>query len=134
MKIWFNYNRYKILYWLISGAFLVLVTNLILFIFVDLYNLSLKMSTIITGEIGILLRFIVNQYLIFKKKDLLLKSLWNFHLSSFLAYIIWVVATNYFASLGINYLIASLLAILFSMITNFVLNFFWIWKKETNII
>jgi len=130
---WLNKNKDRIIYWITSGFVLTIIVNIFLYLFVEYFYLTLPIATILSAEIGLLIRFLVNQKLIFKKKDQLIKSLINFHISSSITLIIWVSLTNILSMLEVHYIFASIISLFVTTTLNFIFNFFWIWKTETKL-
>ena len=130
---WLSKNNREIGYWILSGIALAVITNFFLYVFVEYIEISLILATILSGQIGLLARFIINQKFIFKKKDFFLKSLIKFQVSSSFTFLVWVGLTNMLAEMSVHYIISSILALCISTIMNFVMNFFWIWSKETKL-
>ena len=132
IRLWLIHNRKKITYWLISGFFMLFVSTLILYILVDYLEIKLLVATIVSAEITLLIRFLINQKVIFKSADgNILRPLIRFHLASASAFIIWWGTTNLLAYNNIHYIYASVIAVAFSSGINFMTNFLWVWKNET---
>ena len=126
------HNRKKITYWLVSGFFMFFVSTLILYVLVDFLAIKLIVATIVCAEIVLLIRFLINQKVIFKPSDgNMLRLLIRFHLASASAFIIWWSTTNLLAYNDVYYIYASIIAVALSSGINFITNFLWIWKNET---
>lgn len=130
---WLNKNKGSVVYWVSTGFVLAIIANIFLYIFVEYLNLTLIIATILSAEIGLLIRFLVNQKLIFNKKDQFIKPLINFHIASSITFIVWVSLTNILSYLDIYYIAASILALIVTTTLNFIFNFFWVWRKETQL-
>jgi len=127
---WLFINKKKIIQWLVSGVGLFLFCNLILYLFVDIIKVKLFISSIIVAEIGLLIRFIINQKIIFKSKNNFFVHLLKFHSASLMSFLLWIGLINYLNFIGLHYLYSSLIAIIISTSVNFLFHFFWIWKEK----
>ena len=127
---WLFINKKKIIQWLVSGVGLFLFCNLILYLFVDIIKVKLFISSIIVAEIGLLIRFIINQKIIFKSKNNFFVHLLKFHSASLMSFLLWIGLINYLNFIGLHYLYSSLIAIIISTSVNFLFHFFWIWNGE----
>jgi putative flippase GtrA len=130
---WLSKNKREIGYWILSGLALAVITNLFLYVFVEYIGINLALGTILSGQLGLLSRFLINQKLIFKKKDFFVRSFIKFQISSSFTFLVWLSLTNILAEMSVHYIISSILALCISTIMNFVMNFFWIWNKETKL-
>ena len=109
-------------------------STITLYILVDLFSVSLIIATFLCAEIALLIRFLVNQKIIFRVSGGgLIRPLIKFHAASASAFIVWWGVTNLLAYMNIYYIYASILAVGFSSGINFLTNFLWIWKNETKL-
>ena len=131
-KHWLMNNQKKIYYWIASGFAMLFVSTAILYLFVDILKIKLLLATFLTAECALIIRFVINQRIIFKSSsENLTKQFLQFHIASASAFFVWWSATNLLAFNDIHYLVASLVAVGFSTGVNFFTNFFWVWKNET---
>lgn len=133
MILWIINNKKEIIFWIITGFLMMFLTTFFLFIFVDIFKINLLLSTFITAELSLIIRFLINDKMIFKSNNAFGISLLKFHIASASGFIIWWSITNLLSSFGIYYLYSSIIAVFFSTLFNFSTNFFWIWKKNIKI-
>lgn len=86
-------------------------------------------ATLASGEIGTVLRFLVVDRWVFGHRRPTLTRLWQYHVANALGFGIWWGAANLLEMAGVQYLVAAVLAMFFSVGFNMLSNFWWIWRK-----
>jgi len=126
---WININKKKIITWLFIGVIFVFYSSFLLYVFVDILMLKLHYASIVVGEICIVSRFLINHFFIFDN-DKIFQALIKFHIASIGGLIIWWLILNTLNFFGIHYLVASIVAVMFSTFVNFTTSFFWVWHEK----
>jgi len=88
------------------------------------------LATLLSGEICTILRFLVVDRWVFNHPRPTLTRLWQYHIANALGFAIWWSAANGLKFAGVHYLLASVLAMFFSVGFSFATNFLWIWRKQ----
>jgi len=60
-----------------------------------------------------------------------MEAAWPYHVANALGFAVWWSAANLLKSVGVHYLVASVLAIVFSVGFGLVSNFLWIWRNPS---
>ena len=123
-------NRYKLLRWFSAGLVFTGISTALLFGFVDILRLSVPIGTLLTAEIGTLLRFFVNHYWVFGLRNPTIKNCVQYHVANAGAFAVWWVTANTLTLLGMHYLLAGIAAVACSTLLSLSTNFFWIWRKR----
>lgn len=123
-------NGGELLRWLFAGLLFMFLSTGFLYIFVDVLQINILLATFLSAESSTLLRFVVNSYWVFEVRKLSFRECWQYHLANAGAFLVWWSVTNFLIYFGINYLVASVLAIGSSTLISLTTNFFWIWKKK----
>ena len=89
------------------------------------------LATLLSGEIGTVLRFLVVDRWVFRHPRPTVRRLWQYHVANALGFGIWWGVANLLEAAGVQYLVASVLAMFFSVGVNMLSNFWWIWRKPT---
>ncbi|HEY4246781.1 MAG TPA: GtrA family protein [Lacunisphaera sp.] len=89
------------------------------------------LATLLSSEICTLLRFVAVNRWVFPHHHLTWRRLWRYHVVNALGFAIWWGAANILKLVGVDYLLASALAIFFSVGFSMVSNFYWVWRKPT---
>ena len=89
-----------------------------------------ELATLLSGEICTILRFLVVDRWVFNHARPTLTRLWQYHVANALGFAIWWSAANGLKFAGVHYLLASVLAMFFSVGFNFAANFLWIWRRR----
>ncbi|HTB80142.1 MAG TPA: GtrA family protein [Opitutaceae bacterium] len=87
-------------------------------------------ATLTAGEIGTVLRFLVVDRWVFNHRRPTWGRLWQYHVANAAGFAVWWSAANLLKSAGVNYLLASIFAMFFSIGFNLLSNFWWIWRKR----
>ena len=116
-------------WWIVGLTFLV-VGSAILYVFVSLLRWPLTIATVVSAEITLQIRFLINDRWVFGHPRPAWSRLWQFHVASAGGSSIWWVVANVLPRFGIHYLIASAVgsacSVCFSMLTNFL----WVWRRR----
>ncbi len=92
---------------------------------------SLFSATLITAEVGTILRFLVNDRWVFGSPRPSLGRLWQFHVANAASFIIWWGLGNLLPMLGMHYLVASVAATACSVGISMITNFGWVWRGHS---
>ena len=114
--------------WLTAGLTFVGITSVFLFFFVDLLGATVQIGTLLALELSTLLRFYVNEKWVFKTVNISWRRLWHYHIANAGASAVWWVATNYLNHVGVNHVIAAILAVGVSTGFSMASNFLWVWR------
>jgi putative flippase GtrA len=87
------------------------------------------LATLLSGEICTILRFLAVDSWVFSHKRPTFKKLWQYHVATALGFAVWWSAANLLKFFGVQYLVAAVLAMFFSVGFNMFSNFLWIWRK-----
>jgi len=115
--------------WLIVGVAFLGVGTALLYVAVGLLHMPLVVATVVTAEVVLLIRFLINDRWVFGYRFPTWRRLWQFHAAGAGGFAVWWVVTNVLPRFGIHYLIASAAGSGSSMFLSIVTNFFWIWRK-----
>jgi len=116
--------------WLFAGLVFMGLNTIFLKVLVGVLELRPIVGTLLAGELSTLLRYFVNDHWVFGHKRPTWRRLWQYHLANAGALALWWLATNAIILLGVNYLLAGILAIAFSTGFSMASNFYWIWRKK----
>jgi putative flippase GtrA len=116
--------------WLAAGVVFIGINTAFLYVFVEWMGLRLAIATLLSAEICTLLRFFINEHWVFRTQMRSWKRLLQFHIANGGAFLVWWAGTIVLARGGINYLLASILAVGLSTGFSFASSFFWIWRKK----
>jgi len=86
-------------------------------------------ATFCSGVICTVFRFLVVDRWVFGHPRPTWKRLWQYNFANAAGFCVWWSAANVLKSIGVNYLLASMLAMFFSIGFSLHSNFFWIWRK-----
>ena len=99
-------------------------------LFVDVFHWPYALATLVQSETCNLLRFFVNDRWVFGKRRPTWKRLLQYHVANAMGFLVWWAGANGLKALGVNYLLASVLAMLGSFGVSWLTNFRWIWRKR----
>ena len=122
--------RTRLIRWTVVGIIFVAINTATLYCFVDLAELALPLGTLLTAEIGILLRFAANNYWVFHARRPTWRLCLQYHVANAGVFILWWVATNALNLAGVQYLLAGIIAVAFSTGLSLCADFLWIWRKQ----
>jgi putative flippase GtrA len=99
-------------------------------VFVDVLHWPYALSTLVQSETCNVLRFFVNDRWVFGRRRPTWKRLGQYHVANALGFAVWWAGANGLKALGMNYLLASIVAMLGSFGVSWITNFRWIWRKR----
>jgi len=100
----------------------------VLYLVIDGLRLPLLTGTLLTGEVTVLLRFLVNDRWVFGHRVPTWTRLWQFHIASAGGAAIWWMVSNALPRFGVHYLIASTAGTACSVFLSMFTNFLWVWR------
>jgi putative flippase GtrA len=119
----------KVRWFAVAGVFTALGLGL-LKLFVSVFHWHYAISTFVQSEICNVLRFFVNDHWVFRRERPTWRRLWQYHVANALGLAVWWGGANALKAAGMNYLLASLAAMLGSVGVSLATNFGWIWKRR----
>ena len=125
-----RHNLSSIARWLFAGLIFMGVNTALLYLFVQHLGITIPLSTLLSAEICTIFRFLLNDAWVFRIYRPTWRKLWQYHVANATAFFIWWISANVLNRLGINYLLASILAVGFSTTVSFASNFLWIWRAK----
>ena len=114
-------------WWIVGLAFHGIGLAL-LWVFTQVLRVPLAVGTIVSAEITLLVRFLVNDRWVFGNARPTWARLWKFHAAAAGGTAIWWVVTNGLARAGVNYLIAANAGTACSVLFSMASNFLWVWR------
>lgn len=87
-------------------------------------------ATLVQSETCNLLRFFVNDRWVFGRRKPTWKRLVQYHVANAMGFAVWWAGANALKAVGVNYLLASVIAMLGSFGVSWLTNFRWIWRKR----
>lgn len=121
----------EVLRWLVVGVVFAVLGIGLLKLMAGVLGWPYTLATLVSGEIVTILRFLVVDRWVFRHPRPTLRRLGQYHIANALGFGIWWSAANLLAAAGVQYLVASVLAMCFSVGINMLSNFGWIWRKPT---
>lgn len=125
-------SREMLRWWAVALAFVGVNIGL-LYLFVDLLAVPVLLATFVAAEIGVLLRFVVNDRWVFRQSRITLERLWRYHIAIAGSFTIWWTITNVIVLLGGHYILASVAGMACSVLLSIATNFFWIWSHKSDL-
>jgi len=119
-----------LLRWFAVGMAFLVVGTALLWVAKDLLHMPLFVSTVVSAELTLLIRFLINDRWVFGNQRPTLMRLWQFHVAGAGGFVIWMTVTNVLPKFGVHYLIASAAGSAASMLFSIMTNFLWIWRKK----
>lgn len=119
----------QVVRWLMVGLLFAGVGLGLLKLLAGVLEWPYALATFCSGEIGTLLRFLVVDRWVFGHPRPSWTRLWQYHVANAVGFAVWWAAANLLKSVGVHYLVASVLAMFFSVGFNLLSNFLWIWRK-----
>lgn len=114
--------------WFAIGIVFAVIGLGLITLFVSVLTWPFWIATALSGEIGTILRFLAVDRLVFGHRRPSWKRLLQYHIANALGFGIWWTAANVLQAAGLQYLLASIAAMVFSVCFNFLMNFWWIWR------
>lgn len=112
------------------GVVFVAINTAILYCLVDLAGFAVPLGTLLTAEIGTLLRFLANHHWVFRARKPTWRQCLQYHVANVGVFIVWWATANALALAGVQYLLAGIIAVAFSTGFSLYANFLWVWRKE----
>jgi putative flippase GtrA len=119
----------KVIRWLAVGVFFAGFGLGLIKLMAGVLAWPYGVATLCSGEIGTVFRFLAVDRWVFGHPRPTWRRLWQYHVANALGFGIWWTAANVLKSVGVNYLVASVLAMFFSVGFSMLSNFRWIWRK-----
>jgi putative flippase GtrA len=116
--------------WLVIGFVFAVASLGLLKLLVVSLAWPYAVATLCSGEICTILRFLVVDRWVFNHRALTWKKLCQYHAANALGFGIWWGVANLLKAAGVNYLLAAVLAMFFSVGFNLLSNFLWIWRTS----
>ena len=116
--------------WVAAGGVFTVVNTALLYLFIGRLGMPVAAGTFLGAEVCTLLRFLVNDHWVFGHRRPSWRRLWQYHVANGAAFVIWWAATNVLTLLGVQYLLAGVAAVVFSVGFSMGSNFLWIWRKK----
>lgn len=129
MKILKRIITPQVLRWVVVGFVAAGVGLSLIKLMAGILAWPFAVATLASGEVTTILRFFAVDRWVFHHQRPTLKRLWQYHLANALGFAIWWCAANALKYFGVDYLVASVLAMFASVGFNLLSNFFWIWRK-----
>lgn len=120
-----------VLRWLAVGFFFAAVGIGLIKLMAGILGWPYFAATLCAGEIGTILRFFAVDRWVFGHRRPTWKRLGQYHVANALGFGVWWGAANVLQAIGVQYLLASILAMGFSVGFNLLSNFLWIWRKSS---
>ena len=122
-------NRRRLLTWFGAGLAMMGINTVFLFLLVNTLGLSVPVATFLGAEACTLLRFLINHYWVFGRRNPTFRSCVHYHIANAAAFAVWWVTANLLTVLGMHYLVAGIAAVSCSTLISLTTNFLWIWRK-----
>lgn len=130
IKLFLLQNKMQLVKWILAGLFFMGISSIFLYIFVEIFYVSMVWATLLSAELCTLLRYFINSIWIFKVNKCTVKSCIQYHIANGGAFLVWWSTANLFVLFGMYYIVAGALAVGASIFFSLFSNFFWVWKKE----
>ena len=115
-------------WWAVGLLFLVINIPL-LYSLHDVLGLPVWLATLVGGEIGTILRFLVNDRWVFGNPRPTWLRLFKYQIAVASSFAIWWAVTNALAQIGVHYLVANVGGQMASVGWSMLTNFGWIWRR-----
>lgn len=118
-----------VLRWVVLGAFFTAFGVCLIKVLAGVLQWPYVVATLVSGEIGTILRFLAVDWWVFQHARPTRKRLWQYHAANVVGFTIWWGAANLLKAVGVQYLVASVLATFVSVGFSLASNFLWVWRK-----
>jgi len=115
--------------WFTAGLIFMGLNTGLLYLLVQQLGLKVPLATFLCAEVCTLLRYVMNDVWVFRSGKLTWMKLWQYHVANGTAFVVWWVAANVMNRMGVQYLVASILAVGFSTTISLASNYLWIWRR-----
>ncbi|MFT3772257.1 MAG: GtrA family protein [Minicystis sp.] len=112
------------------GALFTALTVPLLDFLREVLGLPLTVASLVSWEIGTLLRFFINDRWVFGERRPTWARLWKYHAAAAGTFVLWWTATNVIPRWGVHYLAASVLATGLSVTWSLASNYLWVWSRR----
>jgi putative flippase GtrA len=116
-------------WWIVGVIFLGWSTG-VLYLLVSFARMPLTIASLITAEVGTILRFFVNARWVFGHRRPTRLRFWQYHVANAGGFAIWWSVCNLLPLFGVHFLFASLAATACSVGLSMLTNFLWIWRRH----
>ena len=116
--------------WFTAGLVFMGINTVILYVLVEVIRMTVPLGTLVAAEACTLLRFFVNHYWVFGRRNPTLRDLGGYHVANAGAFVMWWGVANALTYAGMHYLLASVAAVGVSTLFSLWTNFTWIWKAR----
>jgi putative flippase GtrA len=123
-------NRSRLLKWFGVGLAMMGINTVFLFLLVDMLGVIVPVATFLAAEGCTLLRFVINHYWVFGRRNPTFTSCVHYHVANAGAFAVWWLTANLLTVLGMHYLLAGIAAVGCSTLVSLATNFLWIWRKR----
>lgn len=123
-------KRRRLIRWTLVGVVFVAINTATLYGLVGFAGFAVPLGTLLTAEIGTLLRFLANHYWVFRARKPTWRQCLQYHVANAGVFLLWWTMTNALAYAGVQYLLAGIIAVAFSTGFSLYANFLWVWRKD----
>jgi putative flippase GtrA len=123
-------NRVRLAKWFGAGLAMMAINTVFLYLFVDTAGLSVPLGTFLAAEVCTLLRFFINHFWVFGRRNPTLHACLQYHVANAGAFAVWWGTANVLTLLGMHYLLAGIAAVACSTLVSLATNFLWIWRHR----
>jgi putative flippase GtrA len=116
--------------WAAIGVFFLGFNLAFLYALVELGHLPVPVATLVNAVVGVVLRFLANDRLVFQQRRPTWARFKAYCASIALGFGIWYAAVNGLTWLGLYYLLSAIVATACSVGFNLVANFLWVWRPR----
>ena len=119
--------------WFVVAVLFTVVSAATLVLSRDGLGLSTPAAALVAGEMATVMRFFVNETLVFRPlRDAWPVRLWRFHLASAASFAVWWGMTVGLAAAGMHYVVASFVGNAACLAWGFVTSFWWVWAERSD--
>lgn len=119
----------RILKWMGIGVLFMGFNLPFLYVLVDCLHLRLPAATLIAAAVGTLLRFLVNDRIVFEQRSPAWARLRAYYVANAFSLVLWYVVANTLPRFGLHYLYAAVAATACSVGCSLLTNFLWVWRR-----
>ena len=120
----------RLLRWFAAGLAFMGLNTVLLYGLVDKLRIPVVIATLLAAEACTLLRFVVNHYWVFGRRNPTWAHCVQYHIANAGAFAVWWGAANLLTVLGMHYLVAGIVAVACSTLVSLMTNFHWIWRRR----
>ena len=98
----------------------------------DGLGLSTPLAALVAGEMATVMRFVVNETLVFRTlRGAWPVRLWRFHVASAASFALWWAMTVALTAAGMHYVLASFVGNAACLVWGFATSFWWVWADRS---